>query len=300
MPAPNRLREALFRETPLARAERVLLGIARALTPKRMRYVPGLTWLWLKDVIRRDGALPDPETAGNVGGIVGFAHDLSVLSVVAAARRGLYPLGHVGRPKWWSPKTRAIVAPDDFHISKSLRRLMRRGRYTVTFDQAFERVIKACAARRKGRLRVNWITPAMMHAYADLFDAGYAHSMEVWNADGELVGGGYGIAIGNTYIGESLFSRERDVSKIATATLAWHLSKWGFAFMDSKHVNALMASMGFHPIPRADFLKQLSEAVDGPGKPGRWRVEAALEVVAEWRPAQGRADAAKASVKDEA
>ncbi|WP_245290796.1 leucyl/phenylalanyl-tRNA--protein transferase [Methyloligella halotolerans] len=242
--------------------------------------MPGLTKLWLKDQVGLLPRIPDPRSEEQAGIVVGVARDLSVTTLVAAAKRGIYPLGHVGAPKWCSPKTRAVLFFDDFHISKSARRSMRKGQYRVTFDQAFEEVIVACSEPRPGHWHVNWITPAMKHAYARLFDAGFAHSIEVWDHEGNLKGGGYGVAIGRVFIGESLFSHARDTSKIAVAVLMRHLVEWGYSFVDTKLMNPLMESFGFQEIPRDRFLSMNEKAMNAQGWVGRWEVEIGPEEVA--------------------
>lgn len=276
-------REELFRETPYDWAKRVVLGTAWSLKPSNIGSVPGLTKLWLKDQAGQLPPIPDPRSDEQAGIVVGIARDLSVPTLIAAAKQGIYPLGHVGHPKWCSPETRAVLFFDDFHISKSARRVMRKGQYRVTFDQAFEEVIMACSEPRPGHWHVNWITPAMKHAYARLFDAGYAHSIEVWDENGELKGGGYGVAIGQVFIGESLFSRERDTSKIAVAVLMRHLVEWGYCFVDTKLMNPLMESFGFREIPRDRFLFMNEKAMSKPGRSGRWEIEFATAEVAGWQ-----------------
>lgn len=282
--ALERSRDALFRESALERAERVVLGTAWSLKPDQIGDMPGLAKLWLKDQLGRQPRIPDPRSDERAGIVVGVARDLSVPTLIAAAKRGIYPLGHVGHPKWCSPPTRAILFFEDFHISKSARRAMRKGQYRVTFDRAFDEVIVACSEPRPGHWHVNWITPTMKHAYAALFDAGYAHSFEVWDENGELKGGGYGVAIGRAFIGESLFSRERDTSKIAVAVLIWHLAKWGYAFVDTKLMNPLVESFGFREVPREEFLSLNEKEMSAPGRIGHWDVEADTETVADWHP----------------
>jgi leucyl/phenylalanyl-tRNA--protein transferase len=166
-----------------------------------------------------------------------------------------------------------------------LRRQLRQSRYRVTFDQDFEGVIRSCAGRRDGRWHVTWITPRIMQAYADLFDAGYVHSFEVWNEAGELVGGGYGVAVGGAFFTESQFSHEPNTSKLGFTVFNWHLANWGFAFNDGKWTTPTIAEMGFRLIPRAEFRARLAQAAELPGKPGRWHVETDLKTVAGWEPA---------------
>jgi leucyl/phenylalanyl-tRNA--protein transferase len=278
-------RSDLFRETPRELLERYALGAAWAMTPGRIGGLPGVARMLARDLLAPDAALPDPETAlASPPGLAGIVHDLSVPTLVAAYRSGLYPFSHLPPLKWWSPPERTVLFFKDFHIGKNMRRLMRQARHTVTFDRAFDRVISACAGRRLGRWHLTWITPRIMRAYADLFDAGYAHSFEVWNETGDLVGGGYGVATGGAFSGESQFFRERDASKIGLAVASYHLSRWGFAFQDGKLMSPTIQHLGFREIPRAEYLSRLAEAVRRPGKSGRWQVEADLRTVADWKP----------------
>lgn len=280
-------RDALFRESVPAMLRRWALGAAWALMPGRIAGLPRLARMWLREVLAPDHALPDPELAlDSPYGLAGFVHDLSLPTLLAAYRRGLYPLAHIAPLKWWSPPQRSVLFFQDFHISNNLRRLMRQGRYTVTFDRDFDGVIAACAGRRQGRWHLTWITPRIMRAYADAFDAGHVHSYEVWNEKGKLAGGGYGLAIGGAFTAESQFSREPNTSKIALSVLHFHLARWGYAFNDGKLMNPTCRDMGFRKIPRHEFLARLAKAVRSPGKSGRWQVEADLAAVSHWQPAK--------------
>jgi leucyl/phenylalanyl-tRNA--protein transferase len=165
---------------------------------------------------------------------------------------------------------------------------MRQGRYRVTFDRQFNAVMQGCAAPRSGRLHLTWITPRIMRAYADLHDAGYAHSFEVWNRDGALVGGGYGVAVGKTFTIESRFAAESNTSKIGLAVLNWHLAHWGFVYNDNKTPNQNVTETGFRMIPRSEFLVLLARYGTAPDRTGRWEVETDEKTVAAWDPARER------------
>jgi leucyl/phenylalanyl-tRNA--protein transferase len=283
-------RNQLFRETMFERCERLALGAAYALKPERVGGLPALALLHINDLIARRDELPDPRYAlENPPGLCGIARDLSVPTLLAAYRRGLHPGGHVAPVKWFSPPERCVLFFHELRIEKSLRKFMRKGRYTVTFDRDFEGMIKACAGRRPGKWRVTWITPRIMRAYTDLFDAGYAHSYEVWNEAGELAGGGYGVAIGGAFFGESQFSRERNTSKIGQAVLAWHLARWGFLFDDSKHPSPMLINMGCRSVSRDEFLAYTAEATRLPGKRGPWDIESDVAEIAEWEPGDEKA-----------
>ena len=123
-----------------------------------------------------------------------------------------------------------------------------------------------------------------MHAYAEAFDAGFAHSFEVWNEKGELVAGGYGVAIGAGFTAESQFTHESNASRIGVSVLNWHLANWGYRFNDGKLIGPLWENMGFRDVPRREFLARLSDAVGRPGKSGRWQVETDVDTVSHWQP----------------
>lgn len=277
-------RASLFRETPAEILERWTLGTAWALKPERISTVPALAKLWIAD-LAAPKALPDPLAAPDAhGGLCGIVHDLSVPALLEAYGRGLYPFAHFGPLKWFCPPERCVLPFEGLHIGKNTRRLLRQGRYTVTFDRDFEGVIKACSGRRDGKWHVTWITPRIMRAFAALYDAGHVHSFEVWNGDGDLVGGGYGLALGTVFFTESQFSRERDTSKLGFTALNWHLARWGFTLNDGKAETPTLRDMGFRTIPRAEFVDHLRHGGEAPGRPGRWQMEAELADIAAWKP----------------
>ena len=292
-PRPDRVarREVLFRETLPETLQRVLLGTAWSLHPKRIDRLLPLAKLSLAHLLEPSDALPDLTTPG-ADELVGIAGDLSVVTLAKAYARGLFPHSHFGPAKWLSPPERCVLFLDAFHMSKRLRRLMRQGAYTVTFDRDFDGVIKACAGKREGRWHLTWITPRIMRAYAALYDAGLVHSFEVWNRDGDLVGGGYGVAIGRVFFTESQFSHEDNTSKLGFSVLNWHLAKWGYGINDGKWATPTILDMGFRMIPRQEFLRLLGKEAGEGGKPGRWSVEAGPEAVANWRPGRLRKERA--------
>lgn len=283
-------RTSLFRENALHKTCRIVCGTIWALAPERIGLLLPLLRLWLRDL--RDGGMrvPHAATPPLPGGYVGMVRDLSVSTLVEAYRRGFFTSGHFGPLKWVSPAERCVLDFRDLHIGKDVRRLMRQGRYRVTFDTAFDRVIASCAQRRGRFRRLTWITPRIMRAYADLHDAGHAHSYEVWNANGELVGGGYGVSIGRIFFGESQFYRERNASKIATTMLIWHLARWGYALADAKTTATAMHDLGFKVVSRAAFRRLLSHACAPAARTGRWKSEACTKTVSEWKPAADHAD----------
>jgi len=295
-PAPNHSKEThrsvpdrraeLFRETSLQTVQRWMLGTAWALKPSRISGLPALTRMWIAELTAPRSTLPHPGDAlHNPPGLCGFVRDLSVDTLLEAHRRGLFTFAHFGPLKWMAPPERCVLDFSDFHMPKRLRSRLRQNRFQVTFDRDFEAVIKACAGRRAGRWHLTWITPRIMRAYSDLHDAGYAHSFEVWNSDGTLVGGGYGVAVGGAFTIESQFTHESHTSKIGFAVLNWHLAKWGFLLNDNKGPTRNTLEMGFETISRMEFQARLAEAMRVPDRRGKWEVETDLGTVAQWQPA---------------
>jgi leucyl/phenylalanyl-tRNA--protein transferase len=293
LPETQARRNELFRETLLQRAQRIALGTAWTLRkPERAAHLPALARMWLGGLASPNAPLPDARQGLGAEGLAGVVGDFSSATIRAAYRRGLYPWAHVGPLKWWSPEARCVLRFNDYHLGKRVRRDMRLGKYSVTFDRDFEGVIKACAEPRKGKWHLTWITPKMMHAYAALFDEGHAHSFEVWNEAGELAGGGYGYSLGGIFHTESQFSRETNTSKIGFAMLNWHLAKWGYVLNDGKLPAPTLLEMGFKNISRDEFIGVLDAHADAGGKPGRWDVEADMKSVSEWQPEKAEASAA--------
>lgn len=286
----TRDRDTLFRETFLERNARRLFGIAHAAMPARIGAFPMLARFWLAQQFAGAKELPDPAQAPmRFGGVCGTTHDLSVPALLDAHARGLHPASHVGPVKWWSPPERCVLAFEDFHMSRRLRSRLRQARHRVTFDADFDRIMKACAARRPGKWPITWITPKIMHAYAALHDAGHAHSFEVWDANDELVGGGYGVVLGGLFIIESQFAFEPNASKIGFSVLNWHLAHWGYVLNDNKGPTPHVLEMGFRVVPRAQYLAELlPAALQVQPHNTRWTVEADLKTVAEWLPQDGQ------------
>lgn len=283
MPDAAARRAALFHESPRDIAERIALGLVWAMVPKRIGRLPNMARVWLRDTFLGSGSLPDPRMAGP-GGIAGIADDLSVETLLSAYKRTLYPWGHVGPFKWLSTDERCVLFFNELHIAKRLRRQMRQNEYRVTFDTDFEGVVSACAERRPGRFHLTWLRPKLMRAYADLYDAGHAHSFEVWSKDGALAGGGYGVAVNGVFFTESQFSRESNTSKMAFTLFNWHLAKWGFALNDGKDPTPTINEMNFRMIPRSELQAMLDRGNMETCRVGRWHCETDLKSIAEWQP----------------
>lgn len=275
-------RARLFREAPVDVALRWLMGTAYACHPKRIADLPYLLWWTAADLARGGTRVPDPaHTHPRPDTFAGVVRGASPETVLAAARGGFFPWCHLGPLKWWTRQNRMVLFLGERHMAKRLKREMRKSPYRVTFDQAFDDVIKACAGYRKGRpLGLTWITPQIMRLYAGLHDQGHAHSFEVWSPDGRLVGGGYGLSVGRIFFTESQFSVESNTSKMGFATLNHHLAKWGYVLNDGKDYTPTIDAMGFRAIPRAEFEAILAENALSGGKPAPWVVEDDLATIA--------------------
>ncbi|MBY4677858.1 leucyl/phenylalanyl-tRNA--protein transferase [Marinobacterium arenosum] len=199
-----------------------------------------------------DQALDEPN------GLLAFGGDLSEQRLLNAYRHGIFPWYSPGDPiMWWSPNPRCVLFPDQLHLSRSLRKALRRREYRVTLDQNFAAVMQACAEPRRGEPGT-WISRDMLQAYCQLHRAGWAHSVELWQQE-QLVGGLYGIAMGRLFFGESMFSRQRDASKIAFAWLVEQLREWGYALVDCQVSSPHLMSLGAREIPRQQFLGILDQ-----------------------------------------
>lgn len=195
-------------------------------------------------------ALDDPN------GLLAFGGDLSPRRLLAAYSLGIFPWYSQGDPLlWWSPDPRCVFITDRVHVSRSLRRALRKSPWTLSMDRAFARVMRECAAPRAGESGT-WITSDMLIAYTRLHELGHAHSLEVWDGDA-LVGGIYGVAIGRAFSAESMFARADDASKTALLALCRTLHAWDFPLLDAQVPNPHLLSMGAVTMPRADYLREL-------------------------------------------
>lgn len=202
-------------------------------------------------------------------GLLAAGGDLSSRRILAAYRQGIFPWYEEGQPiLWWSPDPRAVLFPDELRVSRSLRKLLKRGQYEITFDQAFDTVIRRCAEPRDYGTST-WITRAMMDAYRELHRLGYAHSVEV-RAEGDIVGGLYGIAMGKVFFGESMFSRISNGSKIALVHLVDRLKRDDFALIDCQVTSPHLRTLGSRSIPRSEFLSLVDRHCALVGPVGPW------------------------------
>jgi leucyl/phenylalanyl-tRNA--protein transferase len=183
--------------------------------------------------------------------------------LLQAYRIGVFPMGERRddpRLYWLDPRMRAVLPLDGFHLPRRLARTVRRGTFEVTADTAFRETMRACAEPRPGHPE-SWINEPILALYGELFARGHAHSVEC-RRDGELVGGLYGVSVGAAFFGESMFSRERDASKVALVHLVARLIKGGFRLLDCQFMTEHLRSFGAIEVPRDDFRALLADAVE--------------------------------------
>lgn len=212
---------------------------------------------------------PPPEMAlREPNGLLAMGGDLSPPRLLNAYHRGIFPWFSPGDPiLWWSPDPRAVLYPGRFHLSRSMKRFHLRSPYRVTLNQRFAEVIEGCATDRE---EGTWITPEVKRAWQRLFEMGHAQSVEVW-LDGELVGGMYGLALGQIFCGESMFSLRENASKTALLVFSHYFAQQGGQLIDCQVLNPHTASLGAEEIPRADYLQIVQALSDRSLAEGCWQ-----------------------------
>jgi len=214
--------------------------------------------IWLSESDPPDAFPPVDSALREPDGLLAAGGDLSAERLVTAYRQGIFPWYDEGQPLlWWSPDPRCVFRPGDFRLSRRLRKTLRGSALEVKFNTAFSEVIRACAGPRRFQPGT-WITPEMLTAYERLHAKGWAHSIEVWDAD-ELIGGLYGMAIGRAFFGESMFSAESNASKVALLVLDRMLTDGTFGVVDCQVQSGHLLSLGAATIPRARFAALLDD-----------------------------------------
>jgi leucyl/phenylalanyl-tRNA---protein transferase len=206
----------------------------------------------------------------NPSGLVAAGGDLTPARLIDAYRQGIFPWYSEGEPiMWWSLDPRMVMFPNEFKLHRSLEKVVRSKRFTVTRDTAFAQVIHNCAQTPRAGQGGTWIQPEMIEAYIELHRLGYAHSVETW-LDSTLVGGLYGIKLGPVFFGESMFAHITDASKVAFAHLIQHLKSLDVKVIDCQQQTAHLTSLGARPIARSEFRKMLDSLIQLPVKAERW------------------------------
>lgn len=212
---------------------------------------------------------PDPSLADEQG-ILCVGGNLSPGVVLSAYSQGVFPWFSEEDPiLWWSPDPRFVLFPGEIRVSESMRKVLRKGVFSLSLDTDFRGVIDSCASSPRRSQQGTWITEDMVEAYVRLHELGYAHSVEV-RKDGELAGGLYGLSLGRLFCGESMFSRVPNASKAALIALAWRLADEGFPVIDSQVHTDHVASLGGREIPRAEYLALARKCTGLSPSRGNW------------------------------
>ena len=227
---------------------------------------------WIEPGSPADNFPPVSEALAQPDGLLCFGGDLGEERLLYAYEKGIFPWYSEDQPiMWWSPSPRCVIYPNEIVIRRSLRKTLRNAGYQFSMDRAFDDVIKACAAPRDEE-GGTWITMEMQQAYNQLHQHGHAHSVEIWQDD-ELVGGLYGVAIGQVFFGESMFSRQRDSSKVALVCLCQRLREHGFGLIDAQVTSGHLLSMGAREIDRPTFSSELGRLCRMENSLDLWQTE---------------------------
>lgn len=249
-----------------------------------VRHKLGYAQVWLRSLLNPPppkGNFPSVSVATTKpNGLVAIGGKLTDESLMAAYRQGIYPMFYKLPVKWWSGEVRMVLKINEMRREKNLFRIVRSGRFRVTFDSAFTDVMKGCSDRSR-----TWITPEVIAAYSSLHKKGNAHSVEVWNLEGELVGGLYGVDYGAAFGVESLFAKTSNASKVAMLYLFCHMQHWGYNLIDAQTPGELFRSFRAEVIPRDEFIAMISVAPSNETRVGTWQVDEALNV-GTWIPAE--------------
>lgn len=228
--------------------------------------------------LTRDIIFPPVHLAAEIG-LLAVGGDLSPRRLLEAYRQGIFPWYSEGEPiLWWSPDPRFVLFPEELKMTRSMRQFLKKDMIRITYDRAFPAVIAACRKPRPQR-ESTWITPDMQAAYVRLHEMGFAHSVEVWQAD-VLVGGLYGVSLGRCFFGESMFSGTSNASKAALIDLVRRLGSLDFSLIDCQVHTAHLESLGARPVPRSEFMVLLKDALRRETIKGNWGAHQAFRSAA--------------------
>ena len=219
-------------------------------------------------LLGKDPVFPPAEMATKEG-IIAVGGDLSVKRLINAYSQGIFPWYSEGDPIiWWSPDPRLVLFPEELHVSKSIKKILRKDLFRITYDTDFKEIIKKCQRLRENQDET-WITDDMRDAYIKLHEAGYAHSVEVWKGD-ELAGGLYGVSLGKCFFGESMFFDVSNASKFGLIKFVQKLQELEFLVIDCQVKTKHLESLGAREIPRAEFLSILKKGLEYKTISGKW------------------------------
>ncbi len=214
-----------------------------------------------------------PPTRASEDGIVAWGGDLTPSRIIRAYQEGIFPWYSKQDPiLWWSPDPRFIMELDEFRLTRSLKKSLKKFSYKI--DEDFSGVIRSCASVPREGQNGTWILPEVIEAYETLHSLGVAHSIESYY-EGELVGGLYGVVVGGVFCGESMFAKKSDASKAAYYILVQHLKKWGYSFVDCQIPTPHLGSLGAKEIPRVEFLERFYKVRYGEMQ-HRWEIDTRL------------------------
>ena len=225
---------------------------------------------YIQPLSTSSSVFPDPRLSSDEG-LLAYGGDLSSDRLLLAYKKGIFPWYSQDDPiLWWSPNPRLLLYPKKFKIRKSFGRVLRSGKFSVTFDTHFSEVITHCATVYRKEQESSWIVDEIIEAYTRLHKEGFAHSVEV-HKDGKLVGGLYGVAFGKAFFGESKFSLVSDASKVAFKALSDVLGSRGYDFIDCQMKTDHMIGLGAEVVDRDFFLDSLELAIEKPTDVGSWQ-----------------------------
>ena len=225
--------------------------------------------MYITEINRADYIFPDPREAEDNFPLA-FGGDLNPNRLILAYSKGIFPWYNKNDPiLWWSPNPRLVLYPDDFKLSKSLKRVIKSKKFEIRIDSNFRAVIENCSKVPRNGQNGTWIIPEVIDAYCNLFELGYAHSFEAY-LDGEVVGGLYGISLGKAFFGESMFAKSSNASKVAFSYLVDFLKDRDFDFIDCQVPTEHLKSLGAIEISRDRFLDELENTLTKPTSLGNW------------------------------
>ena len=220
-----------------------------------------------------------PPCLAEPNGLLAIGGDLLPSRLLLAYSSGIFPWYSEGQPiLWFSPDPRYVLLPKDLHIGRSLKKRIRKKDYELKLDTAFDEVVEQCSSKSRTGQFGTWITQDMKKAYSRLFSMGFAHSAEFW-VDGQLLGGLYGVVIGNLFAGESMFAHQSDASKIAFVWLVRQMAQWDIELIDCQVYTDHLSRFGAKEIPREEYIERLPGLVRKERKPGSWAFELGFDPI---------------------